>query len=133
MAYLTAGKFAQDYGVVMETDYPYTGEGSICINRFIGAQQRIHVTDYGYVGGFYGGCNEPLMKIALVKKGPLAVSFNVTQDFFQYKGGIYQTTGILIFSSATVLKFSIQLSVLVKDKAHMKLISCLTASQWNLF
>ncbi|XP_066917650.1 dipeptidyl peptidase 1-like isoform X1 [Clytia hemisphaerica] len=89
MGYLIAGKFAQDYGVVMESDYPYTGEQTTCENWNIGSD-RIHVSDYGYVGGFYGGCNEALMGLALVKVGPIVVSFNVTQDFFHYKSGIYQ-------------------------------------------
>ena len=91
MAYLTAGKFAQDYGVVIEQDLPYTGHDDTgCPQDFTG---QVHVSDYGYVGGFYGGCNEALMMNALVKIGPLAVSFNVTQDFFHYKNGIYHASG----------------------------------------
>jgi len=89
---LIAGKFAQDYGVIVEKDYPYTGQQTKCENRFIG-EDRVHVSDYGYVGEFYGGCNDALMRLALVKIGPLAVSFNVTNDFFHYKSGIYQNPG----------------------------------------
>jgi len=89
---LIAGKFAQDYGVIVEKDYPYTGQQTKCKNRFI-EEDRVHVSDYGYVGEFYGGCNDALMRLALVKIGPLAVSFNVTNDFFHYKSGIYQNPG----------------------------------------
>ncbi len=32
------------------------------------------------------------MRIALVKNGPLAVSFQVYDDFLNYKGGIYHHT-----------------------------------------
>ena len=39
---------------------------------------------------FFSGCNEALMGLALVKIGPIVISFNVTQDFFHYKSGIYQ-------------------------------------------
>lgn len=39
-------------------------------------------------------CNEELMKINLVKNGPLAVSFEVYNDFFHYKGGVYVHTGL---------------------------------------
>jgi len=46
------------------------------------------------VGGFYGACNEDLMKLALVKNGPLSVAFEVYDDFMAYKGGIYYHTGL---------------------------------------
>lgn len=39
-------------------------------------------------------CNEELMKINLVKNGPMAVSFEVYNDFFHYKGGVYVHTGL---------------------------------------
>lgn len=39
-------------------------------------------------------CNEDLMKMELVTKGPIAVSFEVYSDFQQYKGGIYHHTGL---------------------------------------
>lgn len=90
---MVAGRFAQDYGVVMETDYPYTGQTTVCKDRFISPNNRVFVSDYGYVGDFYGGCNHVLMEAALAKIGPLAVSFNVTNDFINYKGGIYTATG----------------------------------------
>lgn len=41
---------------------------------------------------FYGACNEAIMKIELVKNGPLVVAFEVYDDFFNYKGGIYHHT-----------------------------------------
>lgn len=39
-------------------------------------------------------CNEELMKINLVKNGPLSVAFEVYSDFFHYKGGVYVHTGL---------------------------------------
>ena len=41
---------------------------------------------------FYGACNEALMRIELVKNGPLVVAFEVYDDFFSYSGGIYHHT-----------------------------------------
>ena len=32
-------------------------------------------TGYHYVGGFYGACNEALMRAELVKNGPIVVAF----------------------------------------------------------
>jgi cathepsin C len=37
-------------------------------------------------------CNEALMRISLVKDGPIAVSFEVYGDFLQYSNGIYHHT-----------------------------------------
>lgn len=46
---------------------------------------RKFTQDYYYVGGFYGACNEAVMRVELVKNGPIAVSFEVYKDFMQYK------------------------------------------------
>ncbi|XP_041459307.1 dipeptidyl peptidase 1-like isoform X1 [Lytechinus variegatus] len=91
--YLVAGKYAEDFGVVEESCYPYKGSDISCSKEKSGCR-RYYATNYNYVGGFYGGCNEELMKAQLVKNGPLAVSFMVYDDFMQYSGGIYHHTGI---------------------------------------
>ncbi|XP_057296044.1 dipeptidyl peptidase 1-like [Hydractinia symbiolongicarpus] len=91
-AYLVAGMYAQNFGVVSEESYPYVGNDTKCDGSKGGA--RTYVSDYGYVGGFYGGTNEALMRVALLKYGPLAVGIYTYPDFFQYKGGIYHHTGL---------------------------------------
>lgn len=50
-----------------------------------------HVTCFT---GYYGACNEQLMKLALVHGGPISVSFEVYPDFIHYKSGIYHHTGL---------------------------------------
>ncbi|XP_057296042.1 dipeptidyl peptidase 1-like [Hydractinia symbiolongicarpus] len=92
MAYLISGMYAQDFGVISEESYPYIGNDTKC-DRSKGGT-RTYVSDYGYVGGFYGGCNEALMIAYLVKQGPIAVSIEVYDDLFAYKGGIYHHTGL---------------------------------------
>ena len=105
---MIAGKFAQDYGVVIEQDLPYTGHDDTgCPQDFTG---QVHVSDYGYVGGFYGGCNEALMMVALVKRGPLVVGFNVTNHFFQYKNGIYVEPGRLQIHFYFLINFNGEIS-----------------------
>ncbi|XP_039257750.2 dipeptidyl peptidase 1-like [Styela clava] len=86
--YLIAGKYAQDYGVIDEECYPYQGKDSSCQPTKPNCR-RHYVDDYWYVGGYYGGCTEDLMKLALVKNGPVAVGFEVYPDFMHYKTGIY--------------------------------------------
>ena len=93
LAYLTAGKYAEDYGVVEETCFPYYGTSSACSSE-PSSCTRYHSTKYKYVGGYYGACNEQEMLMDLVQNGPVSVSFNVTQDFHHYKSGIYQATGL---------------------------------------
>ena len=46
--------------------------------------RRFKTSDYRYIGGFYGACNEDLMKIELLRNGPVAVSFEVYNDFLFY-------------------------------------------------
>ncbi|CAD7947953.1 unnamed protein product [Amoebophrya sp. A25] len=48
------------------------------------------VKDYGYVGGYYGGCNEELMKREIYQFGPVAIAAEVPGDMEQYAGGIYK-------------------------------------------
>ncbi|XP_060583530.1 dipeptidyl peptidase 1-like [Ruditapes philippinarum] len=90
--YLIAGKYGQDFGIIEEECFKYTGEDSPCIQT---SCKRYYTRDYYYVGGFYGGCNEPLMREELVKNGPIAISFQVYNDFVHYKSGIYHHVDLL--------------------------------------
>ncbi|XP_064596864.1 dipeptidyl peptidase 1-like [Liolophura sinensis] len=89
--YLIAGKYGEDFGVIEESCFPYTGKESPCKKTKC---RRHYTTDYYYIGGYYGACNEPLMRMELVKNGPVAISFEVYSDFQSYKGGIYHHTGL---------------------------------------
>ncbi|KAK3608345.1 hypothetical protein CHS0354_030800 [Potamilus streckersoni] len=90
--YLIGGKYAEDFGVVEEECNPYKGVDGKCSTK--PSCERQYFTNYEYIGGFYGACNEELMRINLVKNGPIAVSFEVYDDFVHYKGGIYIHTGL---------------------------------------
>ncbi|OXB58260.1 hypothetical protein ASZ78_008464 [Callipepla squamata] len=90
--YLIAGKYVQDFGVVEEDCFPYTARDSPCL--FKRSCYHYYTSEYHYVGGFYGACNEALMKLELVLGGPMAVAFEVYNDFMFYKEGIYHHTGL---------------------------------------
>ncbi|XP_068122880.1 dipeptidyl peptidase 1 [Hyperolius riggenbachi] len=90
--YLIAGKYGQDFGIVEESEYPYTASDSPCTLK--NGSYRFYTAEYHYVGGFYGGCNEAYMKLELILGGPLAVAFEVYDDFMHYSGGIYHHTGL---------------------------------------
>ncbi|RWS18755.1 dipeptidyl peptidase 1-like protein, partial [Leptotrombidium deliense] len=89
--FLVAGKYGQDYGFVEEKCNPYEGRDGPCHEKKC---IRHYTANFDYVGGFYGACNEELMRIGLVKNGPMSVSFEVYSDFQYYKGGIYHHTGL---------------------------------------
>ncbi|MCL4151157.1 UNVERIFIED_CONTAM: hypothetical protein GTU68_042760, partial [Idotea baltica] len=87
--YLIAGRYAQDQGVVAEECNPYQG-----VDIFGGCGtdtscSRTYVSEYSYVGGYYGACNEELMLEALVTGGPFPVSYMVYDDFYNYESGVY--------------------------------------------
>lgn len=84
--YVIAGKYAQDFGVLPENCYPYEGHDDSCSTKKC---KRFYVAKYKYVGDFFGGCNEELMKLELIQNGPLTVAFEVYPDFQLYKSGIY--------------------------------------------
>ncbi|KAF7699739.1 hypothetical protein HF521_002697 [Silurus meridionalis] len=86
------GKYVQDFGVVDEQCFPYTGKDSPC--SVPSDCPRSYISDYHYVGGFYGACNEAAMMTELVRDGPMGVAFEVYPDFMHYKEGIYHHTGL---------------------------------------
>ncbi|KAG8227420.1 hypothetical protein J437_LFUL000429 [Ladona fulva] len=91
-AYLIAGKYGMDYGLVEEDYNPYQGIDTACTTPK--DAPRHYTAEYSYVGGYYGGSNEENMMLALVENGPVAVGFMVYPDFKQYSGGVYQYTGL---------------------------------------
>jgi len=82
------GKHGRDFGLVSEQCMPYTGTDSQCSNE-CGATSRYFLEDYGYVGGFYGGCSEQSMMEEIHKNGPIVVAFNAPGSLFYYNGGIF--------------------------------------------
>ena len=94
--YLIAGKYAEDFGVVADSCVPYDGKDIPCasLKKPECTKNRYHATDYHYIGGYYGACNEQLMLAELHQNGPIAVSFEVTADFHAYKKGIYHRVGV---------------------------------------
>jgi len=89
--YLTAGKYAKDFGLVDEECVPYEAKDLECMTTDC---SRHYVARFSYVGGYYGACNEQEMKQSLVDNGPMVVGFEVYPDFKQYSGGIYHHTGL---------------------------------------
>jgi len=51
--------------------------------------KKRYFTGYEYVGGYFGSCTEAGMMEEIHTNGPTVVSFEVYNDFFAYRGGIY--------------------------------------------
>ncbi|XP_063232395.1 dipeptidyl peptidase 1-like isoform X2 [Bacillus rossius redtenbacheri] len=84
------GRYAQGHGVVESSCYPaYSGVDTECRNS---SCDRHFAARYRYVGGYFGGCNEEGMMLALMR-GPIAVNFLSYDDLDHYKSGVYHHTG----------------------------------------
>ena len=57
------------------------------VNKF----SSFKITNFGYLGGSYGKCNEELLMRELIEKGPVVVSFEPDYHFMMYRKGIYKS------------------------------------------
>ena len=84
------GKFGRDIGYVPEYCQTYTGADDPCKINCGGKPMKVyHTSKYGYIGGYYGACNEQHMMKELKNNGPIVVALNAPSDLFYYSGGIY--------------------------------------------
>jgi C1A family cysteine protease len=88
----TASDYIRDTGLPLEMDYIYTATDGSCSSAVSGWQQTAYrIGSWSYV------CISPsvdAIKNALVTYGPVATMFQIYQDFYSYRSGIYSyTTG----------------------------------------
>lgn len=88
-------KYGQDFGLVEEHCYEYTsgstrvtGECLPINTTLLGCDKKWGVSDYGYVGGFYGAASERLIREEIFANGPIAVSIDAG-DLHSYESGIF--------------------------------------------
>jgi len=95
-AYLTAGKYAMDFGFIEESCAPYHPSDRTCHSEDYTNCQRWYSSNYNYVGGYYGATTNDggLAMMEAMQNGPLAVGFEVLDDFRTYKNGVYIHTGV---------------------------------------
>lgn len=79
-------KFFQEWGIVTEKDVGYDGWSNKCND---GKYTKYNVTEYSYLGGYYGASTEEAMMLELYTNGPMAISFFVEDEFFNYQEGVY--------------------------------------------
>jgi len=88
------GKHGRDFGFVEESCMPYSGTDSSC-SAECGDTSRYFVQNYGYIGGYYGGCSEEAMMLEIQTNGPIVVAFNAPGSLFYYNGGIFSCGNVV--------------------------------------
>jgi C1A family cysteine protease len=84
------GKHAKEFGFVEESCHPYAEVDDKCFN-YCFHQKLYKAKDYGYVGGFYGACEEDAMMREIYENGPIVVAINATPELYYYSNGIFHS------------------------------------------
>lgn len=85
-----ASKWSEDVGLLPASCLPYNTSGKCeakCDVKTL--KKRYRAANHHMVGGFYGNGSSVNMMLELQKSGPLVVSFEPTDDFMMYSGGIF--------------------------------------------
>jgi cathepsin C len=85
-----ASKWSEDIGLLPASCAPYDTAGTCkvqCDPSKLG--KRYRAANHRYVGGFYGNSSAAEMMLEVYKNGPLVVSFEPTDDFMFYSGGVF--------------------------------------------
>mmetsp|Transcript_111078 Transcript_111078/g.175081 ORF Transcript_111078/g.175081 Transcript_111078/m.175081 type:complete len:554 (-) Transcript_111078:88-1749(-) len=83
-------KWSEDVGLIPASCAPYNTSGtchSTCDPKTM--KKRYRAANHHLVGGFYGNSSSVPMMLELFNHGPLVVSFEPTDDFMMYSGGIF--------------------------------------------
>jgi len=94
-AYLTAGKYGNEFGYVEEECFTYKQSGgrdmAPCQPDIEGCKRHF-VSEYGYVGGYYGAGTAHLLQQEVFENGPVAIGID-TSELHGYEEGIVVPTG----------------------------------------
>lgn len=91
---ILVGKFLSEFEIVPRDCFEYTQTNDKCSNVCDYEQfpKKYVVSDYGYLGGFYGALNEVLMMKEIRARGPIPGSIKVPLEFNYYKSGIFSSS-----------------------------------------
>jgi cathepsin C len=90
-------KWSKDVGLLPATCMRYNTGGSCkleCdLEKDLAGQKRYRVDNHRYINSWYGNFNSSveLIKEEIYRNGPVVLSFEPSQDFMFYSGGIYKT------------------------------------------
>eukprot|EP00742_Colponemidia_sp_Colp-10_P007781 GILJ01008390.1.p1 GENE.GILJ01008390.1~~GILJ01008390.1.p1 ORF type:complete len:683 (+),score=80.19 GILJ01008390.1:295-2049(+) len=84
------GKYGEDFGFTVEDCMRYAGIDGLCpLHTSTCSARRVKVTNYRYIGGYYGNCSEEAMMRELHQNGPIVGSFYSEGELSFYIGGVY--------------------------------------------
>jgi C1A family cysteine protease len=84
------GKHAVEFGFVEESCQPYEEDDKTC--KTMCYEEKVYkAKTYGYVGDYYGGCNDEKMMDEIYNNGPIVVALNATPELYYYKSGIFHS------------------------------------------
>merc|ERR1719159_2041311 len=85
-----ASKWSEDIGLVPASCAPYKVDGTCQVNCDPSKlAKRYRAANHRYVGGWYGNSSSANMMQELYNNGPLVVSFEPSDDFMFYSGGVF--------------------------------------------
>eukprot|EP00408_Alexandrium_pacificum_P031177 CAMPEP_0171292490 /NCGR_PEP_ID=MMETSP0790-20130122/72185_1 /TAXON_ID=2925 /ORGANISM="Alexandrium catenella, Strain OF101" /LENGTH=549 /DNA_ID=CAMNT_0011762227 /DNA_START=1 /DNA_END=1646 /DNA_ORIENTATION=+ len=83
-------KWSEDIGLLPASCSPYNVSGSCyssCDPKSL--RKRYRAANHRYIGGFYGNSSSAEMMLEVYRSGPVVVSFEPTDDFMFYAGGVF--------------------------------------------
>lgn len=94
---IVLAKFFHDFEIVPKECFEYEAKDNNCENvcNFEKFEKKYFVSDYGYIGGFYGAANEVLMMKELRARGPITGNILSPLFFSSFSGGIYSSKEIV--------------------------------------
>ena len=93
---ILVGKFLSEFEIIPRECFEYTQSNNKCSNVCDYEQypKKYIVSDYGYLGGFYGGTSEVMMMKEIRARGPIPGNIKVPMQFSYYKNGIFSTNSL---------------------------------------
>ncbi|OMJ73006.1 hypothetical protein SteCoe_28410 [Stentor coeruleus] len=86
-------KFIQEFYVVKEECMEYKGREVEC-QTTCEIKEKVGVSDYYYIGGYYGATDEESLMKELRARGPVIADFNPDSDYLFYSNGIYESVSL---------------------------------------
>ncbi len=94
---IVLGKFFHDFEIIPRECFEYQKNDKNCENvcDYEKYEKKYFVSDYGYIGGFYGAATEALMMKELRARGPITGNLRTPFMFSMFSGGIYSSKEIV--------------------------------------
>jgi len=83
-------KFISEFNLIPDSCAHYQAKNTECVTE-CDSPLRVSVSDYYYIGGYYGASDEENMMKEIRARGPIIANLEPSRDFSFYKNGIYES------------------------------------------